>query len=71
MSEKWDRQKKTKQFLKGCDYYRIFWKVGDFQPLLLLFPLLYPHTMSSCCFHVYFAKGVFSWLVPIQHVVSM
>lgn len=40
------------------------------QALFLLFPLLHPHTMASCSFHVWFARGELSWLVPIQHVAS-
>lgn len=45
-------------------------RTDDFQPLLLLFPLLCPHTTSSCCFHVSLAEGALGWLVPLQPVVS-
>lgn len=42
-------KKKKKKFLDGCDYCRIFWKVHDRQPLLLLFHLLCsPMSLTPC-----------------------
>ena len=44
-----ETDQKKKKFLEGCDYCRIFWKVDDLQPLLLLFHLLYPPMSLTLC----------------------
>ena len=43
-----ETDQKKKKFLEGCDYCRIFWKVDDRQPLLLLFHLLCSMSLTPC-----------------------